>query len=322
MSGLIHILHRAGERTVERHVQIDPGDNALRFIAAQPYQRLTVLVGMSGEHQINQFAARRAPTAWFDFQDVLLDAVEAGDPIGVRILDQRVLSDEPMRRRRLAAHGQRVVGNAEELCPLARQSHAGRRIRSAMALDAVLVQHRLDDCLVVKPDRFAPLGRLQRLRRPPKHFGREPRFRGQCVARRVTADATLDFAGHQVRVAAHSLHRPPFPVQGQKEHRLFGRDLKIRRAVVGHVGKTPDDASGIRCTAGDGDVHHAEPAAAAAALGVPRAFLDNADPLDGTSFHVRFQTAVDVLHEDGRPRSGLAARRQHRGRHGRPRSGP
>lgn len=110
--------------------------------------------------------------------------------------------------RRLVPHCQSVVGRAEKLGPSAGQSYSGSCILAVMTLDAVRVKHRLNDGFVVEANRPAPGWRFERLRLSVKRDG--SKFQVWCyrIARGMAADATLNFAGHQVRVASDLLLRP------------------------------------------------------------------------------------------------------------------
>ena len=130
-----------------------------------------------------------------DLQDVCFLTVVGRDPTHIGAA-----------RGALIAPGKHLVRNVEVIGPIARQIHGARLLEGVVALDAVLVQDRLDDpCEAEALD--SPLGLAQRLR------GAQ-RGRGQLVMwrlgpRLVAADATLHLARHQMGETPHPLHGTP-----------------------------------------------------------------------------------------------------------------
>ncbi len=110
--------------------------------------RLALLVGVPGEYQIGQLALRRAPGLGLDLEDVPFLAVVGGDPVDV--------GASPLP---LVLAGEAVVGDVEEVGLAAGEVEPLGRVNGVVALDAVLVEDRLDDA--VKGDTVYMTNRFQ-----------------------------------------------------------------------------------------------------------------------------------------------------------------
>ncbi len=192
---------RARIRGVVRGVDVDPGDDPLELLGAQP------LAGRARAEVRDEFAGVRAP--------------------GVRFLHRRRAGADDLHQ---ALSPEFHVRDVERACQVAGQDELlGRLPAEVVAADAVPIPDRLNLRQVVEEERLPAERRAGRARRAGGGSLRHVRDGGPAVL--VAADAAQRLARPDDRARPHRLHHHLVLIQQLEVDEPVGRDREVRRAV-------------------------------------------------------------------------------------------